>query len=279
MCTASWIFEEGGYQLFFNRDEQRTRKPAGLPCLTVLDGVRVLAPVDGDFGGTWIGTNEFGVSVGLLNGANLTGSVGRHAPASRSRGLLPLELLPLRSVSAIRERLRKTDLYRYAPFTVVALDLHQPATLIEWNGLSTTTRTQTEPRFMLTSSSFDAENVRRSREEEYARVKDLAFHTSHAAGPSAYSPCMHRPDAETVSFSWIRVSTVEAEIAYLPAAPCKRGETAPVHSRLKIVQPSCAIPALPNLAGDQPEASQETPTGVHRGSGDTRKPQASRPGR
>ena len=62
---------------------------------------------------------------------------------------------------------------------------------------------------MLTSSSFDSEEVRRSRQEEYSHVHDgeglFAFHRSHAPARSAYSTCMHRADAETVSFSWIQV--------------------------------------------------------------------------
>ena len=37
----------------------------------------------------------------------------------------------------------------------------------------------------------------------------------------AYSPCMHRADAETVSFSWAVVSPREVRFLYLPVAPCR----------------------------------------------------------
>ena len=54
MCTVSWIHQGPGYQLFCNRDEKHTRRPASKPQLLTRGGVRFLAPIDGDFGGTWI---------------------------------------------------------------------------------------------------------------------------------------------------------------------------------------------------------------------------------
>ena len=103
MCTISWIHDKDGYQLLCNRDEKLTRKSALEPRLAVRNGTRFLAPVDGDFGGTWIATNEFGVSVCLLNGANLTGSEIHAATPGRSRGLLLLDLISLPSVAAMSD--------------------------------------------------------------------------------------------------------------------------------------------------------------------------------
>ena len=31
MCTMTWFTNEGGYELFFNRDEQLSRRTAQLP--------------------------------------------------------------------------------------------------------------------------------------------------------------------------------------------------------------------------------------------------------
>src|SRR5205809_93249 len=101
MCTISWIHDANGYQLLCNRDERLTRKSALEPRLAVRNDTRFLAPVDGDFGGTWIATNEFGVSLCLLNGASLTGSEIHAAAPKRSRGLLLLDLIPESSVAAI----------------------------------------------------------------------------------------------------------------------------------------------------------------------------------
>jgi Transport and Golgi organisation 2 len=230
MCTVSWIRDDAGYELFFNRDEKLVRKKALAPCPAARGGVRFLAPVDGDFGGTWIATNEFGVTICLLNGANLTGSCGGDGRAIRSRGLLLPELISSPSVAAVCERVRTADWAVYAPFTLVALGPGQPPALVEWDGARKIVRFQDESYLMLTSSSFDTEAVRARRQEEFRSLVASSgqvdaellarFHGSHLPTRSAYSTCMHRPDAETVSFSRIRVSEGGSEFLYNPAAPC-----------------------------------------------------------
>jgi len=52
MCTATWLRGITGYEVFFNRDELATRKPARPPARRDRGGVRILAPLDGDAGGT-----------------------------------------------------------------------------------------------------------------------------------------------------------------------------------------------------------------------------------
>ena len=225
MCTVSWIHDRDGYQLLCNRDEKLTRKSAQEPRLAVRNETRFLAPVDGDFGGTWIATNEFGVSVCLLNGANLTGSEIHAAAPGCSRGLLLLDLIPLASVAAICDRLRETGLSAFAPFTLAALEPARPVAILEWDRSKKTLLFEGARRFMLTSSSFDSEEVRRCRQEEHSHVHDneglFGFHRSHAPARSAYSTCMHRADAKTVSFSWIQVSRKETDFFYTPGAPCE----------------------------------------------------------
>src|SRR6185503_11536560 len=178
MCTVSWIHDKDGYQLLCNRDEKLTRKSALEPRLAVRSGTRFLAPVDGDFGGTWIATNEFGVSVCLLNRANLTSSEIQPAAPGRSRGLLVLHLIPLASVAAICNRLRETDLSAFAPFTLAALEPGRSVAILEWDRAKKTIRSEGAERFMLTSSSFDSEEVRRSRHEEFRRDEYRHVHDS-----------------------------------------------------------------------------------------------------
>ena len=84
MCTVTWIYEPGGYHLLCNRDEKKDRAPALAPRIHQRGWVRFIAPVDAQFGGSWIAVNEFGVSVCLLNGAR--GSV-RVAPPVRAAGV------------------------------------------------------------------------------------------------------------------------------------------------------------------------------------------------
>lgn len=259
MCTVSWLHDENGYQLFCNRDEKLTRKRALAPRLAVRDGVRFVAPVDGDFGGTWLATNEFGVTVGLLNGANLTGSGGGYPREARSRGLFLLDLISSPSVAVVCDRVRDADLASFAPFTLAVIEPGQPTAVIEWNGSLKTVGFQDEPCYMLTSSSLNSEEVRKKRQEEFGRLATslLLFHQSHSPARSAYSVCMHRSDAETVSFSRVRVSHAGIDFFYTPAAPCEHVPGVCVELTRGVLNGSsnAANPTRPGRAGEHQAAS------------------------
>jgi hypothetical protein len=215
MCTVTWEHTSEGYQLYCNRDETLTRKRALPPTLQIRDDVRFVAPVDGDFGGTWIAVNEFGLSICLLNGPGRRGTL--------SRGSLVTMLMSAASIEEVCERIALSDLAPYALFQLAVLAPGSPTAVIEWNGVRKRLRPDGESLLPLTSSSFDAETVRDVRLLEYRQAPNLrAFHSSHGMWPSAYSPCMHRSDAETVSFSCVTVTESAADFHYLPAAPCQR---------------------------------------------------------
>jgi hypothetical protein len=190
-------------------------------------GVRYIAPVDSDGGGTWLSANEFGLSLCLLNGSTGLQALG----ARRSRGLLVRELAWAPSAEECVLWIKLLDLEPYAPFSLVILQPGRSAKLAQWDGLDITIDPAGDRHMPLTSSSFDAEGVRRSRLNEFAqRVRtdgpfDPAllywFHSSHGKAPDAYSTCMHRPDAETVSFSWVIVSQDSIRFLYSPGAPCQ----------------------------------------------------------
>ena len=108
MCTLTWLRSGEGYELFFNRDEARTRLPALPPRVQRRDGVEFLSPLDADAGGTWLGVNAYGLTVGLLNGR-----ADAPAPAApRSRGLLVLDLLDAARSADVERRLQAADLSR-----------------------------------------------------------------------------------------------------------------------------------------------------------------------
>lgn len=234
MCTVTWVHDDCGYQLFCNRDEKLTRGVANPPGLSLRDGISFLAPQDADFGGTWISVNEFGVSVCLLNGAiamDQGNSAGPSARRLKSRGLLLVGLAAAESIAAVSALVSKADLFAYAPFTLAVLERSNRSAVIEWNGFAKAISTADEPQLPLTSSSFDTDGVRSERRREYRRHVKLEkpdagallkFHRSHRMQPGAYSICMHRPDAETVSFSRITVTRAAAEFFYSPAAPCRQ---------------------------------------------------------
>lgn len=224
MCTVSWVHQADGYHLLSNRDEKRMRGTALAPRVMECGGVRYLAPVDADYGGTWLAANEFGVSVCLLNGGS-----GPAGPR-RSRGLLIRELAWAPSAADCVLWIKQLDLGRFAPFTLVVLEPAKAAILADWDGEALAVDPAGDSHMPLTSSSYDAAGVRRSRVADFERRVRAAgsldpallywFQASHGSSPDAYSSCMHREDAETVSFSWVTVTRQTVRVLYSPAAPC-----------------------------------------------------------
>ena len=53
-----------------------------------------------------------------------------------------------------------------------------------------------------------------------------AYHRSHHPERGPYSPCMHRPDAKTVSYSEVTVSDEQVCFRYRPLSPCADGTEA-----------------------------------------------------
>ena len=226
MCTVSWIASPGGYELFMNRDELRERLPAQPPRLFHGDTFSYLAPTDGDAGGSWVAVNEQGLTVALLN---------RYDPAPhpaaevlRSRGLLLTDLVGLaEDGDDARRRLRTLDLERYRPFTLVLLEGGEPAQALVWNGQELSE--PWNPTAPLASSSYDPDGIQAFRRGGYQQLVGsdpdretlLAYHRSHHPERGPYSPCMHRANASTVSFTWIRVTPEDVTMAYADGPPCR----------------------------------------------------------
>lgn len=232
MCTVTWVHQDGGYHLLCNRDEKLTRGPAFAPAVFMRGGIRYIAPVDSDCGGTWLTVNELGLSLCLLNGE----APVRQVRPIRSRGLLLPELAWTESSAECCLRIQHLDLRQFSPFTLLVMEPGCPAAVARWNGADLAIDASADSQMPLASSSYDAARVRDFRRQEFARLAARAgridpallywFHTDHGSSPSAYTPCMHRHDAETVSFSWVVVTRDEIRFLYSPAAPCRSGASA-----------------------------------------------------
>jgi hypothetical protein len=225
MCTVSWLHQSGGYHLLCNRDEKRTRRPANVPSVMQRAGIRYIAPSDGNFGGTWIAVNECGLGLCLLNG-----NPGLPEPGRKSRGFVIPELISARCIDDCSLLIGQLELNEFAPFSLVILEPGNAASVVTWDGRRIDAVNDAHQGGTLTSSSVDADGVRAARMEERARHLGAAesdpaslyrFHISHGEEASAYSPCMHRDDAETVSFTWAVVGERDVRFLYLPAAPCQ----------------------------------------------------------
>ena len=226
MCTVSWLHTPDGYQLLCNRDEKLTRRKAETPKLFDEGGARYVAPVDGDFGGTWISANEFGVTICLLNGNRVT---GEHLV---SRGALVKAVAQSRTARAAAEDVGAMELRKFAPFQLVAIGVERPVMTVGWDGFHAVTHVDSDKRLPLVSSSIDPDGVLEFRRNRWRKLLDSSdrvdgdllfqFHQSHlGVYPDPYSPCMHREDAETVSFSWVKVSHARVDFFYTPSAPCR----------------------------------------------------------
>ena len=227
MCTVTWSQESGGYLLFFNRDERRSRLPALAPRCEEEDGVSFLAPRDADAGGTWVAVNEFGLTVGLLNlyqaAATLPSPVGKI-----SRGLLVRALATAPDAASAAELLASQDLTAYQPFTLVVATPGQTTRSYDWDGRAAGAWQPAQPPIV--SSGHDVVGATRARRELFAALGEparltfqdlLSFHSSHLPEKGAYSPCMHRADAKTVSLVVVRVGEERVEMAYAPGSPCQ----------------------------------------------------------
>lgn len=229
MCTLTWLRNADGFEIFFNRDEKKVRAPERPPVTLERDGVRFLAPRDGQDGGTWIGVNDRGLAVALLN--RYVPDAGPAREEWRSRGLLVMELLTALHRAEVGELLAETELERYKPFSLFAADPAGCARLFEWTGWHLEETEDPDALMPLASSSFDQSLARVHRRNLYADLQArraeppdaaalLAFHRSHAGGPGPFSVCMHRPDAETRSFTRVSVGAAGVSLLYQAGAPC-----------------------------------------------------------
>ena len=246
MCTVSWLSRpHGGYDVFFNRDEQPTR-PAKGPERSFAEAVSYLAPRDVEAGGTWISVNAFGVTVSMTN------QYPQPAPAPPadpvSRGLLLASLVDAGSLADVEQRVGRLSLERYRPFAIAAFEPAAPAMSLRWDGLALTTERHPEPGFVLTSSGAIPPRLEETRRAVFAEAIERnglsaatlsEVHRSHRPERGSLSVCMHRPEAATVSYCHITVDQAPEDVVfrYAPGPPC-----------ITPVEASLSLPRVDRLA-------------------------------
>jgi hypothetical protein len=238
MCTVSWRAARGGYHLFFNRDELNRRAPEHPPQPDASHGVAMLAPRDGDHGGTWLAVNALGLTVCLLNDYSGPGRTGAGGPRF-SRGQVVREAAGAATLTAIVRRLTARRLTAVAPFRLLALAPDEEPLLLHWTGVKLVRRRKPIRPRLLTSSSFATAAVTAARFATFHRlvrvpatpaVRELArFHRQHDPAEGAGSVAMRREDAATRSYSHIEVNRRLVKFSYeaacwprLPGGPTGR---------------------------------------------------------
>ncbi len=239
MCTVTFIARRNGYALGMNRDEKLTRAAGLPPCLTHFNGRAILAPSEPS-GGTWIGVNETGATLALINWYSITSRV---AGQTVSRGEVVRLALPSDSPALIDATLKELPLARVNPFRLIGVFPSDKA-VVEWHwNLQRLERRDHRWRTNTwISSGFDEPGAQQTRSKTFreARRQTSAgkadwlrrLHRSHGPERSPYSTCMHRQDAATVSYTEVTVSRQMATLRYTPGAPCCTAPTPAIRLQL-----------------------------------------------
>ena len=223
MCTVTVVPHERGVRLFCNRDERRTRLAALPPRIYDLGSRLAVFPVDPQGGGTWIGVNDAGVMVALLNVHRRN-----HAPEEQprwSRGLIVRELLHCRSLPHATAVLESLDPHAFEPFKVIIV--HEGLVAVATNNATARircTRRALEGPLLFTSSSLGDTLVRPPRQRLFQRMVvrngagwlagQARFHDHQWSRCPEVSIRMERNDALTVSRTRIDVTNDTRQLLY-----------------------------------------------------------------
>lgn len=238
MCTVSWTSSQAAaYQLFFNRDEQRTR-PRALPPQQFCHGDRqIIAPIDERSGGSWIAVNDLGICAFLLNNHEATQDAGKSLKPFKSRGEIPIALCSQNGFGNSVGALNLLQKERYSPFFAGIIGPKAKCEIFCWDGTSFEKRSTDLP-FITTSSfqSADVQSYRRTRFIESCVSRRQApspellstYHRDLGHEKPAFNPLMSRQDAETHCISRIYVGSCSVRFDHQEIDP-SNGSLGPIN--------------------------------------------------
>lgn len=203
-----------------NRDERRTRPPALDPVLQTIGDRTALFPMDPVSRGTWIGINDAGLALALLN-RTMPGP--RRRPLE-SRGAIVPALLRHASLQAVVTHALALDARRFDLFRLVAIQGSAAAVLTSNGCRVWHERPDTAAPLMFTSSSLGDACVQRARGRLFERLVvngrggwiegQQLFHQHVWPRRPAVSVLMNRPDARTVSRTVVTVAPGRVSLDY-----------------------------------------------------------------
>jgi len=224
VCTASLIATgAASWRFVFNRDELRTRAEASPPLRRQVGDLTAAWPVDGEAGGTWIGANDRGLVIALLNRNAEDASRWRGRHGLRSRGEIIPAVIAAADASQALDLLAALRPASFAPYVLVAMDDDRVLTAT-WDGtdLQPELVRRADPR-LWASSGYGDDRVRAPRQAVFARmvaaptpaVQD-AFHASRDGDDHVAWVAMRRDDARSVSRTVIEVAPDAVTMRYAP---------------------------------------------------------------
>jgi len=229
MCTLSFLPNKDGYLVAMNRDEMKTRATALAPSAHHANSLSFLFPQEPS-GGTWIAANSRGNLLALMN-ANAPDN-GALPSKLISRGEIIPALLHEHTPQPMEQALNALLQPGLYPFRLFAIF---PATREifqwTWNGARLTSR----PHEWIRNHWFSSSRSDSRAETERGRACEMSWHpdtpdalawlrslhSSHIPDAGAFSLCVHREDAATVSYTEVESSDRELRMSYLSGNPCE----------------------------------------------------------
>jgi hypothetical protein len=227
MCTVSFMPTRSGFMLAMNRDEQKAR-PRALPPRRHLTGSReALYPLEPS-GGTWVGVNDAGISLALIN---WYAKPQRDRTLCVSRGIVIPHLLAADDIADVGIFFSDLPLTRINPFRLIAISAGEyKVREWRWDGAVLESKHHGWKCRHWFSSGHDEALANRKRARVVRAASATApaqtpawlrkLHCSHQPERGAFSVCMHRQDAQTVSYTEIATTGRKAQMRYAGGALC-----------------------------------------------------------
>lgn len=209
MCTVVFIPNKNKYFFASLRDENPLRARALAPAINTTDSVQYLAPIDALAGGTWIGANQLGNIIILLNGGFENHE--RKTSYKKSRGLIVKELMGCKNPVEDWSLMNLTNI---EPFTLVIWSQAKLYQLV-WDGEN---KSQTElntdsPHIFSSSTLYDqvAKTNRKTlfenwiiNEPQIDKSSVLAFFNAIIDKENGFI-INRAPNLKTISYSFIEL--------------------------------------------------------------------------
>ena len=217
MCSISWVFRESGYELVFNRDEKWARAPSLDYTFERHHRVPGFCARDSQANGTWLFTNETGLTLALFNA--YPGGVATR-PGRQSRGQIPLLAAEAESSDGLVKHLQSKRYDEFSPFDLLLIDDSGVRTF-GWDGIVFGEKVLGSTPF-LTSSSVGSTRVIAARKKRFEQIRHLPL-MEILSDTEAETPeeaiYVTREDGGTVSQTMVHVSQDEIRFSVI-----RRGE-------------------------------------------------------
>jgi hypothetical protein len=212
MCTVTLVPHAAGVRVMCNRDERRTRASAAPPARHRLGSRDAIYPRDPEGGGTWIGVNDAGLVLALLNVHDRPRDL---LSEPRSRGIIVRGLVTCETLAEAVSAAAAIDLRRFAPFRLVLLQDRVVAVATTAGGKMAVSTLGVDVPLLFTSSGLGDARVAGPRQQLFDRLVvrgqggwlmgQARFHRHQWPQRPDLSVRMERGDALTVSRTTVDV--------------------------------------------------------------------------